>query len=70
MTIGQLCHALNQDGGHILASKIVHCLQMVTGTRPYWHMEGAKLRNMIEQIGPPTLFYTLSMADLFWPDLH
>ena len=25
---------------------------------------------MIEQIGAPTLFYTLSMADLAWPDLH
>ena len=70
MTVGQLRHALNQDGGHILASKIVRCLQTVRGTRPYWHMEGAKLRDMIEQIGPPTLFYTLSMADLFWPDLH
>ena len=70
MTVGQLRRALNQDGGHILASKIVRCLQTVRGTRPYWHMEGAKLRDMIEQIGPPTLFYTLSMADLSWPDLH
>ena len=70
MTVGELRRALNQDGGHFLASKIVRCLQTVRGTRPYWHMEGAKLRDMIEQIGPPTLFYTLSMADLFWPDLH
>jgi hypothetical protein len=70
MTVGQLRHALSHDGGHILASKIVRCLQTVRGTRPYWYMEGAKLRDMIEQIGPPTLFYTLSMADLSWPDLH
>ena len=33
-------------------------------------MEGAKLREMIEQVGTPTLFYTLSMVDLSWPDLH
>jgi hypothetical protein len=70
MTVGQLRRALDQEGGQILASKIVRCLQSVRGTRPYWHMEGAKLRDMIEQIGPPTLFYTLSMADLSWPDLH
>ena len=70
MTVGQLRAALNRDGGQILASKIVRCLQTVRGTRPYWYMEGAKLRDMIEQIGPPTLFYTLSMADLSWPDLH
>jgi hypothetical protein len=25
---------------------------------------------MVEQIGAPTLLYTLSMADLSWPDLH
>lgn len=70
MTVGQLRHALSQDSGHVLASKIVRCLQTVRGTRLYWHMEGAKLRDMVEQIGPPTLFYTLSMADLSWPDLH
>lgn len=70
MTVGQLRHALTQNDGHILASKIVRCLQTVRGTRPYWYMEGAKLRDMIEQIGAPTLFYTLSMADLSWPDLH
>lgn len=70
MTVAQLRSALKEDGGHILASKIVRCLQTVRGTRPYWHMEGAKLREMIEQIGTPTLFYTLSMADLSWPDLH
>ena len=70
MTVAQLRFALKEDRGHILASKIVRCLQTVRGTRPYWHMEGAKLRQMIEQIGTPTLFYTLSMADLSWPDLH
>ena len=70
MTVAELRNALNRDGGQILASKIVRCLQTVRGTRPYWYMEGAKLRDMIEQIGPPTLFYTLSMADLSWPDLH
>jgi hypothetical protein len=25
---------------------------------------------MIVQIGTPTFFYTLSMADMSWPDLH
>ena len=70
MTVGELKNALKQNDGHFISSKIVRCLQTVRGTRPYWHMEGAKLRDMIEQIGTPTLFYTLSMADLSWPDLH
>jgi hypothetical protein len=70
MTVAQLRAALHEKSGHILSSKIVRCLQTVRGTRPYWHMEGGKLRDMITQIGTPTLFYTLSMADLSWPDLH
>ena len=70
MTVGQLKTALARDTGPQLASKIVHCVRTVHGTRPYWFMEAAKLKDMIEQIGTPTLFYTLSMADLSWPDLH
>jgi ATP-dependent DNA helicase PIF1 len=70
MTIGQLKHALSQHTGARLASDIVRCLKTVKATRPYWNMEGGKLRDMIEQIGTPTLFYTLSMADMSWPDLH
>jgi hypothetical protein len=70
MTVGQLKAALARDDGPSLASKIVRCLRAVRGTRPYWYMEGAKLKDMINQIGTPTLFYTLSMADLSWPDLH
>ena len=33
-------------------------------------MEGGKLCDMIAQIGMPTFFYTLFMADMSWPDLH
>lgn len=70
MTIGQLKENLSHDDGGTLAAKIVRCVKKVRGTRPYWFMEGAKLKDMIQQIGTPTLFYTLSMADLSWPDLH
>lgn len=70
MTVGQLKNTLKEHDGAILASKIVRCLKNVQGTRPYWHMEGAKLQDLIDQISTPTLFYTLLMADLSWPDLH
>ena len=70
MTVGQLREALRGQDGLELASKIVRCLKSVRGTRPYWFVEGGKLQDMIEQLGTPTLFYTLSMADLYWPDLH
>ena len=70
MTIGQLRDNLGRENGAALAAKIVRCVKKVRGTRPYWFTEGAKLKDMIHQIGTPTLFYTLSMADLSWPDLH
>ena len=70
MTVGQLRNTLAGNNGAQLASKIIRCVQSIRGTRPYWSMEGAKLRDMIFQIGTPTFFYTLSMADMSWPDLH
>jgi ATP-dependent DNA helicase PIF1 len=70
MTIGQLKEALSRHDGPRLAADIVRCLKTVKATRPYWNMEGGKLRDMIAQIGTPTFFYTLSMADMSWPDLH
>ena len=70
MTVGQLRNTLTGNNGAQLASKIIRCVQSVRGTRPYWSLEGAKLHDMISQLGTPTFFYTLSMADMSWPDLH
>ena len=70
MTTGQLKYALVQHDGAQLAADIVRCLKTVKATWPYWQMEGGKLHDMITQIGTPTFFYMLSMADMSWPDLH
>ena len=70
MTIAQLKTSLSAHDGPQLAADIARCLKTVKATRPYWNMEGGKLRDMIAQIGTPTFFYTLSMADMSWPDLH
>jgi ATP-dependent DNA helicase PIF1 len=70
MTVGQLKQSLAGQNGDELAEKIVRCVKTVRGTRPFWALEGAKLRDMLDQIGTPTFFYTLSMADMSWPDLH
>ena len=70
MMVGDLKRSLSGNGGTELAEKIIRCIKTVRGTRPYWSLEGAKLRDMLNQIGTPTFFYTLSMADMSWPDLH
>jgi len=37
---------------------------------PYWKMLGGELLDMVNQIGCPTFFFTLSFADHHWPDLY
>jgi hypothetical protein len=39
------------------------------GTDGFWYKQTTELRSAMVALGCPTLFYTLSMADLHWPDL-
>ena len=39
------------------------------GTSAYWHARCGELLDLVQQIGPPTLFFTLSAADIHWPDI-
>ncbi|KAE8752107.1 hypothetical protein FOCC_FOCC001269 [Frankliniella occidentalis] len=39
------------------------------GTRQYWGARLSELLDMVNELGLPTLFVTLSAADLHWPDL-
>ncbi|KAE8737685.1 hypothetical protein FOCC_FOCC016848 [Frankliniella occidentalis] len=52
-----------------LLKKILFYNSSLRGTRSYWYARGQELLAMIEQLGLPTLFFTLSAADLHWPDL-
>ena len=40
------------------------------GTRSYWGKSQAELSVLLHQIGMPTIFFTLSVVDMYWPDLH
>lgn len=42
---------------------------LIAGTRQYWRSRLSELLDMELQLGLPTLFLTLSAADLHWPDL-
>jgi len=37
----------------------------IRGSKPYWK----ELKDMVEQIGLPTIFLTMSAADTYWPEL-
>lgn len=42
----------------------------IHGTRPFWNRCSAKLLDMVNKVGWPTLFFTLSATDTKWLDLH
>jgi len=52
-----------------LMKKIMFQGSNLRGTKSYWHARCGELKDMIEQLSLPTLFITLSAADLHWPDL-
>jgi len=41
----------------------------VQGSPAYWTSARYKLHDMIDQLGQPHLFFTLSAADSYWPEL-
>ncbi|KAK3917121.1 Serine--pyruvate aminotransferase, mitochondrial [Frankliniella fusca] len=38
-------------------------------TKSYWNSRCGELLDMVQQIGDPTVFFTLSAADYYWPNL-
>ena len=36
----------------------------------YWFQRYLELGALLEQVGTPTFFWTISSADVYWPDLH
>ena len=37
-------------------------------SKGYWQKRCTELRNMVRQLGKPTIFFTLCAADYHWPD--
>lgn len=53
-----------------LLKKMMFYNSNLRGTKAYWHARGQELLAMVRQLGLPTLFFTLSAADMHWPDLY
>lgn len=68
MTVPKLA-ALIKEKPHIL-KKIMFQASNLKGTRAYWHTRANELRDMVDQIGLPTFFLTLSCADGHWDGLY
>lgn len=66
-TVAELRQMVAARGG--LAREIMFYGNKLRGTRQYWGARRSELLDLIDQVGLPTFFMTLSAADLHWPDL-
>ena len=55
---------------HQLAKKIVRFGGHLRGSRQYWFSQRMNLMALIDQLGTPHCYFTLSSADMQWPDLQ
>ena len=62
--------ASSDDDDWSLANRVIRFGRILHGTRQYWATQRANLRAMQETLGMPTVFFTLSAADLHWPELY
>lgn len=67
MTVNQLKSYLLDHPS--IAKKIMFYSSRIRSTRQYWNSRCGELLDMAEQLGSPTVFFTLSSADYHWPDL-
>ncbi len=59
----------NIDGTNLM-NRMSIIAANITGSPPYWTKRREELQSIIEQKPPPTVFFSFSMADNHWPDLH
>ncbi|XP_055329698.1 uncharacterized protein LOC129582250 [Paramacrobiotus metropolitanus] len=67
VTVAELRHRLEVSPG--LIKQITSFGSSLRGTRSYWIKRSGELSDMVTDVGMPTLFFTLSAADLYWPEL-
>ena len=53
-----------------MMSQIMHFGETLRGSRQYWYLARSELTDRINQVGPPTIFFTFSAADLHWPEFQ
>ena len=59
-----------KSGDKQLSQCISYYAKGIRGSRSYWFARLKELTTMVKQLGAPTIFFTLSSADLQWPELY
>eukprot|EP00118_Oscarella_pearsei_P020682 m.225765 g.225765 ORF g.225765 m.225765 type:complete len:1796 (+) comp40019_c0_seq3:374-5761(+) len=69
LTVADLKGMAESSSNLELAKKVIHFGKSLHGSKQYWSMQRRNLFAMQEKLGPPSCFFTLSAADLHWPEL-
>jgi len=70
LTVEELRERLNSEGKETFLKSLRCHIDWMPGLTPFWERNRRQLVQMIDRLGSPHLFFTLSAADLHWPDLH
>ena len=69
LTVEELQEMSKTSATPDFASKVFHFGKSLHGSKQYWLMQRRNLFAMQEKLGQPSCFFTLSAADLHWPEL-
>lgn len=67
MSVEQLKGIPHSNSYSVVMSKLMRYAKNVTGSDAYCHKAKDDLKATISQVGPPTIFFTLSCAEYHWP---
>ena len=62
-----MVNSLNSEN---LMKRLQRYAAKVQGSNQYWFQRYQELRAHFNQKGPPTFFWTVILADTYWPELH
>jgi len=70
LSLNKLNNLINSSRGNQVLNKIIQYIWKLKGTRPYWKQKRNKLTAYTKNIKSGSLFFTLSVVNLHWYNLH
>ncbi|KAK3916505.1 tRNA(Ile)-lysidine synthase [Frankliniella fusca] len=68
LTIGAMKEMINENPS--LMKSVMYQANNIKGSKAYWYARAGELRDMVEQLGLPSKFLTMSCAGGHWKDLY
>ena len=70
LTVEELRTMVGNLSSELLMKRLQRYAAKIQGCSQYWFQRYQELRALLDQKGPPTFFWTVSSADMYWIDLY